>query len=47
MSIQEKVRRLKLTSLSMHKHAVFVEISPADESLPAEIKEIIKENNLE
>ena len=47
MSIQEKARRLKLTSLPMPKHAVPVQISPTDESHPAEIKESIRDSNVE
>ena len=47
MSVQEKARRLKLTPLPMPKHAVPVQISPTDESLPAEIKERIRDSNVE
>ena len=47
MSIQEKARRLKLIPLPMPKHAVPVQISPTDERLPAEIKESIRDSNVE
>ena len=47
MSVQEKARRLKLTPLSMPKHALPVQISPTDESLPTEIKERIRDSNVE
>ena len=45
--MQEKARRLKLTPLPMHKHAVPVQISLTDESLPAEIEESIRDSNVE
>ena len=45
--MQEKARRLKLTPLPMPKHAVPVQISLTDESIPAEIKESIRDNNVE
>ena len=45
--MQEKARRLKLTPSPMPKHAVPVQISPTDESLPEEIKESIKDSNVE
>ena len=45
--MQEKVRGLKLTPLPMPKHAVPVQISPTDERLPAEIKESIRDSNVE
>ena len=47
MSMQEKARRPKLTPLPMPKHAEPVQISPTDESLPAEIKESIRDSNAE
>ena len=47
MSIQEKARRLKITPLPMPKHAVPFQISPTDESLPAEIKESTRDSNVE
>ena len=39
--------RLKLTPLPMPNHAVPVQISPTDKSLPAEIKESIRDSNVE
>ena len=45
--MQEKARRLKLTLLPMPKHAVPVQISPTDKSLPAEIKVSIRDSNVE
>ena len=45
--MQEKALRLKLTPLPMPKHTVPVQISPTDECLPAEIKESIRDNNVE
>ena len=47
MSIQEKAQRLKLTPVHMPKHAVPVQISPTDESLPAEVKDSIRNCNVE
>ena len=47
MSMQEKAWKLKLTPLPMPKHAVPVQISPTDWSLPAEIKERIRYSNVE
>ena len=47
MSMQEKARRLKLTPLPMPKHAVPVQISPTDENLPEEVKESIRDSNVE
>ena len=46
MSMQEKARRLKITPLPMPKHAVPVQISPTDESLPAEIKENTRDSSV-
>ena len=47
MSIQEKMQRQKLTPLSMTKRAVKTLISLDDESLPKEIKQRMKENDVE
>ena len=47
MSMQEKARELKLTPLPMPKHAVPVQISATDESFPANIKESIRDSNVE
>ena len=47
MSIQEKAQRLKLTPLPTPKHIVPAQISPTDESLPAEIKESIRDSKVE
>ena len=45
--MQEKARRQKLTPLPMPKHAIPVQMSPTDESLPAKIKESIRDSNVE
>ena len=45
--MQEKARRLQPTPLPMPKHAAPVQISPTDESFPAEIKESIRDSNVE
>ena len=47
MSIQEKMQRLKLTLLPMPKRAVPVLMSLDDESLPKEIKQRVKANDVE
>ena len=47
MSIQEKMQRLKLTPLPMPKRVVPVLMSLDDESLPKEIKQRVKENDVE
>ena len=47
MSIQEKMQRLKLTPLPMPKRAVLILMSLDDESLPKEIKQRVKENDVE
>ena len=47
MYIQEKMQRLKLTPLPMPKRAVPVLMSLDDESLPKEIKQRVKENDVE
>ena len=47
MSLQEKMKRLKLNPLPTPKRAVPVLISLDDETLPDDIKQLIKENNVE
>ena len=47
MSLQEKIKRLKLTPLPMHKSPTPVQVSLDDESLPEEIKEVVSEGNVE
>ena len=47
MSLQEKMKRLKLTPLPTPKRAVPVLMSLDDETLPDDIKQLIKENNVE
>ena len=47
MSIQEKTQRLKITPLLMPKRAVPILMSLDDESLPKEIKQRVKENDVE
>ena len=47
MSLQEKMKRLKLTPLPTPKRAVPILMSLDDETLPDEIKQLIKENNVE
>ena len=47
MSLQEKMKRLKLTPLPTPKRAVPVLMSLDDETLPDYIKQLIKENNVE
>ena len=47
MSIQEKIQRLKLTPLPMPKRAVTILMSLDDETLPKEIKQRVKENDVE
>ena len=47
MSLQEKMKRLKLTPLPMHKSPTPVQVSLDDESLPEEIKEVVSEGNVE
>ena len=47
MSLQEKMKRLKTTPLPTAKRAVPVLISLNDETLPDEIKQLIKECNVE
>ena len=45
MSLQEKMRRMKLTPLPMHKSPTPVQVSLDDESLPDEIKQIVSKGN--
>ena len=47
MSLQEKMRRLKLTPLPMHKSPTPVQVSLYDESLPDEIKQVVSKGNVE
>ena len=47
MPLQEKMERLKLTPLPTPKRAVPVMMSLDDETLPDDIKQLIKENNVE
>ena len=47
MSLEEKMRKLKLTPLPMPKRAEPVLISLKDKSLPAEIRRRIEKNNVQ
>ena len=47
MSIQEKIKRLKITPLPMPTRAVPILMSLDDESLPKEIKQRVKESDVE
>ena len=47
MSTQEKMQRLKLTPLPMPKRAVPILMSMDDESLPKDIKQRVKANDVE
>ena len=47
MSLEEKMRKLKLTPLPMHKRAEPVLMSLNDKSLPAEIRRRIEKNNVQ
>ena len=47
MSLQEKMKRLKLTPLPMHKSPTPVQVSLDDESLPDEIKQVVSKGNVE
>ena len=47
MSKQEKMQRVKLTPLPMPKRAVPILMSLDDESIPKEIKQRVKEYNVE
>ena len=47
MSLEEKMRKLKLTPLPMPKPAVPVLMSLSNKSLPAEIRQRIEKNNVQ
>ena len=47
MSLQEKIRKLKLTPLPTPKYPVPVPVRLDDESLPDEIKEVVREGKVE
>ena len=47
MSLQEKMKRLKLTPLPTPKRAVPILMPLDDETLPDEIKQLIQENKVE
>ena len=47
MSLEEKMRKLKLTPLPMPKRAVPVLMSLTDKSLPAEIRQRIEKYNVQ
>ena len=47
MSLQEKMRRLKLTPLPIHKSSAPVQVTLDDESLPDEIKQIVSKGKVE
>ena len=47
MSLQEKIKSLNLTPLPTPKRAVPILMSLDDETLPDDIKQLIKENNVE
>ena len=47
MSLEEKMRQLKLTPLPMPKRAEPVLMSLNDKSLPAEIRQRIEKNNVQ
>ena len=47
MSLEEKMRKLKLTPLPMSKRAEPVLMSLKDKSLPAEIRRRIEKNNVQ
>ena len=47
MSLQGKMRRLKLTPLPIHKSPAPVQVSLDDESLPEDIKEVVSKGNVE
>ena len=47
MSLEEKMRKLKLKPLPMPKRAVAVLMSLNNESLPAEIRQRIEKNNVQ
>ena len=47
MSLQEKMKRLKLNPLPMHTSPTPVQVSLDDESLPDEIKQVVSKGNVE
>ena len=47
MSLQEKMKRLKLTPLPIHKSPEPVQVTLDDESLPDEIKQMVSKGNVE
>ena len=47
MSLQEKMKRLKLTPLPIHKSTAPVQVTLDDESLPGEIKQVVSKGNVE
>ena len=47
MSLQEKMKRLKLTPLPIHKSSAPVQVTLDDESLPDEIKQVVSKGNVE
>ena len=47
MSLQEKMKRLKLTPLPIHKSPAPVQVTLDDESLPDEIKQVVSKGNVE
>ena len=46
MSLQEKMKRLKLTPLPIHKSSAPVQVTLDDESLPDEIKQFVSKGNV-
>ena len=47
MSLQDKMKRLKLTPLPIHKSSAPVQVTLDDESLPDEIKQVVSKGNVE
>ena len=47
MSLQEKMKRLKLTPLPIHKSPAPVQVTLDDESLHDEIEQIVSKGNVE
>ena len=47
MSLQEKMKRLKLTPLPIHKSSAPVQVTLDDESLLDEIKQVVSKRNVE
>ena len=47
MSLQEKMKRLKLTPLPIHKSPAPFQVTLDDESLPDEIKQVVSKGNVE